>query len=114
MIKVAVQLVLDNVPNGKKKTLDTMAKQFHKKDRQTIRKLYPATDFSHGVTNLSKISNAERYGLLFLFVILSNSDQGWDILDKALKKRTQTDLRKVLNLFEAMLCFDAWLHLPTF
>jgi hypothetical protein len=50
MIKVAVQLVLDNVPNGKKKTLDTMAKQFHKKHRQTIRKLYPATDFSHGVT----------------------------------------------------------------
>ena len=114
MIKVAVQLVLDNVPNGKKKTLDTMAKTFHKKHRQTIRKLYPATDFSHGVTNLSKISNAERYGLIFLFVILSNSDQGWDILDKALKKRTQTDLRKVLNLFEAMLCFDAWLHLPTF
>jgi hypothetical protein len=29
-IKVAVQLVLDNVPNhGKQKTLDTMAKQFH-------------------------------------------------------------------------------------
>jgi hypothetical protein len=52
--------------------------------------------------------------LIFLFVILSNSDQGWDILDKSLKKRTQTDLRKVLNLFEAMLCFDAWLHLPTF
>ena len=31
MVKVAVQLVLDNVPNGKTKTLDTMAKTFHKK-----------------------------------------------------------------------------------
>ena len=54
MIKVAVQLVLDNIPNGKKKTLDTMAKTFHKKCRQTIRKLYPATDFSHGVRTYPK------------------------------------------------------------
>ena len=30
------------------------------------------------------------------------------------EEKTTTDLKKVLNLFEAMLCFDAWLHLPAF
>ena len=114
MIKVAVTLVLDYIPDSMKMELDLMAKRFHKKHRQTIRKVYPATDFTNGVTNLTQISNAERLGLVFLFVVLSNYDRGWHILDSTLKKRTTTDLRKVLNLFEGMLCFDAWLHLPNY
>jgi hypothetical protein len=47
-----------------------------------------------------------------LFVILSNYDKGWNILDNALQKKTNTTLSKVLNVFEGMLCFDAWLNLP--
>jgi len=70
--------------------------------------------FQYGITNLTKISAAERYGLVFLFVILSTYDEGWQILDTTLQKKTTTNLRKVLELFEAMLCFDAWLRMPTF
>ena len=105
---------MDNVPDSQKDAFDKLAKAFYKKHRQTIHKFYPATDFSSGVTNLSKISHKERNGLIFLFVILLNYDKGWDILDRSLKKKITTDLKKVLNLFEAMLCFDAWLHLPAF
>jgi hypothetical protein len=114
MEKDTVKLVLDNVPDSQKDAFDKLAKGFHKKHRQTIRKFYPATDFNSGVTNLSKISHAERNGLIFLFVILSNYEKGWNILDNALQKKTNTTLRKVLNVFEGMLCFDAWLHLPAY
>ena len=114
MIAIVTYLVLENVPDSKKAALDSMAVRFHKRHRQTCRKLYPATDFSNGITNLTKISAAERYGLVFLFVILSTYDEGWQILDTTLQKKTTTNLRKVLELFEAMLCFDAWLRMPTF
>ena len=109
MIEVVTFLVLENVPDSKKAQLDALAVKFHETHRQTIRKIYPSTDFSKGVTNLTKISAGERVGLVFLFVILANYDQGWEILNAALQSRTTTKLSSVLELFEAMICFDAWL-----
>ncbi|KAI2492859.1 hypothetical protein MHU86_21672 [Fragilaria crotonensis] len=76
--------------------------------------VYPATDFSNGITNLTKISAAERVGLVFLFVILAQYDEGWIILSKALQQKDRTSLRKVINVFEALLCFDQWLNQPTY
>ena len=76
--------------------------------------MYPATDFSNGITNLTKISAAERVGLVFLFVILAQYDEGWIILSKALQQKNRTNLRKVINVFEALLCFDQWLNQPTY
>ena len=69
-------LVLDNVPASKKAAFDDLAIAFHKTHRQTYRKEYPATDFSNGITNLSNITASERLGLVFLFVILFQYDQG--------------------------------------
>jgi hypothetical protein len=110
MIEVVTFLVLENVPTSKKAALDGLAIRFHHTHRQTYRKAYPATDFSNGITNLTKISASERLGLVFLFVILANYDEGWRILDSALQSRTCTKLASVVQLFEAMLCFDAWLN----
>ena len=75
MIEVVTFLVLENVPDSKKAQLDALAVKFHETHRQTIRKIYPSTDFSKGVTNLTKISAGERVGLVFVFVILANYDQ---------------------------------------
>jgi hypothetical protein len=80
--------------DSKKAALDSMAVCFHNRHWQTCCKLYPATDFSNGITNLTKILAAERYGLVFLFVILSTYDEGWQILDTTLQKKTTTNLRK--------------------
>ena len=110
MIEMVTFLVLENVPTSKKAALDRLAIRYHKTHRQTYRKVYPATDFSNGITNLTKISAGERVGLVFLFVILAQYDEGWAILNTTLKQRTTTDLAEVLELFEAMLCFDAWLN----
>ena len=113
MIEVVTYMVLDNVPASKKAALDQLAVQFHKSHRQTYRKAYPATDFSNGITNLTKISATERVGLVFLFVILVQFDVGWAIVSAALQKH-DTDLADILELFEAMLCFDAWLNQPMY
>ena len=110
LIETVTYLVLENVPASKKAALDRLAIHFHKHHRQTHRKSYPSTDFSNGITNLTKISAAERLGLVFLFVILSQYDEGWQILESTLK----TALAPVIQVFEAMLCFDAWLNKPTF
>ena len=70
--------VLDNVPASRKAALDTLAVQFHQRHRQTFRLTYPATDLSRGVTNLTKVTARKCLGLVFLFVILSQYDKGWD------------------------------------
>jgi hypothetical protein len=87
MIEQVTFLVLQNVPATKKAALDQLAIQFHKRHRQTYRKQYPSTDFSNGITNLTRISATERFGLVFLFVILFQYEEGWDILDSALQSR---------------------------
>ena len=110
MIEKVTFLVLDSVTTKTKAALDGLAIQFHKSHRQSIRKMFPATDFSNGVTNLTRISAAERVGLVFLFVILSNYDAGWSLLETIFKQRTHSELADILELFEAMLCFDQWLN----
>ena len=114
LIEHVTFLVLDNVPASRKAALDTLAVQFHQRHRQTYRSRYPATDFSRGVTNLTKVTARERLGLVFLFVILSQYDEGWDILDHTFQRRSTTTVKNVVEVFEALLCFDAWLMQDTF
>ena len=114
MIEVATLLVFINVPATKKATLDAIAVHFHKTHCQTYRKKYPATDFSNGITNFTKISASKRLGPVFLFVILAQYNEGWAILNTALLASTNTNLEQVLTIFEAMPCFDHWLNQPTY
>ena len=114
VIEVVTFLVLNNIPKRKKAALDRLAVRFHKSHRQSYRKAYPATDFSNGITNLTRISAAERLGLVFLFVILAQYDEGWVILNTALQDNTNQELPEIVNMFECLLCFDAWLNRPTF
>ena len=114
LIEVVTFLVLDNITATDLANLDSLAIEFHKAHRQTIRRSYPVTDFSNGITNLTKISAAERLGLVFLFVILAQYDQGWNILCTALSKKNKSQLNQVIHVFEAMLCFDRWLNQPMY
>jgi hypothetical protein len=71
-------------------------------------------DFCNGITNLTKILAAKHLGLVFLFVILSQYNEGWVILNTALRAKTSKELLKIVNMFKCLLCFDAWLNRPTF
>ena len=108
-MKVCNKLILDEIsPLGKKK-LDNMARNFHKNNRQTYRKAYPTTDFTNGITNLTNITADEHVGMMFLFVILSHFDDGWNLLSTVLKRNTNTNTEEVMELFEGILCYEAWL-----
>ncbi len=78
---------------------------------------------------MSKISAVERLGLVFLFVILAQYDEGWQILhttcaaynakaahddESTTKEVPPVDLLAVLSIFEAMICFDQWLNQTTY
>ena len=110
IIENVTLFVLANVPPSKKASLDHLAIAFHKSHRQTYRKAYPSTDFSNGITNLTKISASERLGLVFLFVILFQYDEGWQIIQSSLLGRTEKKLPEIVQTFEALLCFDAWVN----
>ena len=73
LIEYVTYFVLENVPVSRKAAIDRLAIHFHHNHRQTYRKAYPATDFSQGITNLTKISAQERLGLVFL----AQFDEGW-------------------------------------
>jgi hypothetical protein len=66
------------------------------------------------VTNLTKVTARERLGLVILFVVLSQYDEGWDILDHTFERGSRTTVKNVVEVFEALLCFDAWLMQDTF
>jgi hypothetical protein len=65
IVEMVTFLVLDNVPASKKALLDDLAFKFHKSHRQTWRGNFPSTDFTNGITNLTRISASERLGLFF-------------------------------------------------
>ena len=79
-------LVLTNVPASKKAAFDNLPIGFHKSHRQTYRKVYPSTDLTNGVTNLTKSTAKEHLGLVFLFVIPFQYDEGWNINTKCFEK----------------------------
>jgi hypothetical protein len=110
VIEKVTKLILDSLPASKKAAFDDLAIAFHKSHRQTYRKEYPSTDFSNGVTNLTKITASERVGLVFLFVILFQYEAGWQMIQSCLEKRTNKKVPEVLEVLESLLCFDAWLN----
>ena len=114
LIEKVTLMVVDHLTAGQKALLDGMAVQFHRRHSQSDRKSFPATDFSNGVTNLSKISASERVGLLFLFVILANLDGGAAVFKAAFAVHGGTNVRDIIELFESMLTFDAWLNQDTY
>ena len=67
-----------------------------------------------GFTNLSFVQAHEWVGTLFVLVTLAQTTTGWNLLDKALKKGNNCGIADVLNVLEAILCFDAWLHQDKF
>jgi hypothetical protein len=108
MIEIVTFLVLENVPASKKAALDGLAIHFHK---------------THHISqSLSSYRLQQRDYQLDKDIcirtpwpcVLVCYPVGWNIIDTALQVRTNTTLAAVLQLFEAMLCFDAWLNKPTY
>ena len=84
--------------------------KFHSKHSQTCCQAYPSIDFSRGITNLTKLTSNENIGMLFVLVILSHYDDGWDVLQSSMNRRSNTaNVKDVIELLEAFLCMHTWL-----
>ena len=116
LIAKVTSWILETLTDSQSALLDNVAIDFHKRHFQTYRKSYPGTDFSHGVTNLTRLTASERVGLLFLFVILANLDVGSAIFEMAGASQDgkKSCLKDTIQLFEALLAFDAWLNQDTY
>ena len=110
----ALHSIVDCLMPKQKHSLDQLAQSFHKLHCQTAWKFFPKTDFSNGVCSLSNITASDWSGQVFLLVCLSQFDEGWAILSGALMTKGHTNLSEVLEILEALCCFDAWTCLDKF
>ena len=112
-IETCVKIILrKDMSKNSKAALDDLCGVFHRSNRQTYRSKYPRTHFSSGITHLTQITAGEYVGVMFLFVILSTYDEGWKLIAGSLEKESKRPsvVKDVVQAFECLLCFDAWLR----
>ena len=114
IVEWSVKSVLEHLTDGPKAQLDELAIEFKNTHRQQYRNAFPKTSFASGFTNLSNIRASEWVGILYLMCILAQKGVAWDIIDNALKKGNNGKVEDVLNVFEMILCFEAWINQPSF
>jgi Plavaka transposase len=84
--------------------IDRMAINFDKTCSQSIRSSFPRSDFSRGITNLTKVECSEQSGALFMMCCFTMQEEGWLALDRQMEH-----VDAVLGTMECLLCFEAWL-----
>jgi len=106
-------VIADDIKERELNLFNALASAFHKSHRQTYRKSFPTTDFSKGIV-ASKLSATERVGLIFLFVILFQYDEGWKMMQKRLGHTDKKSVPQLLEVLEGLLTFDAWVNQTVF
>ena len=109
-----VRSILDELTPTENAALDRMAHHYHSTQKQRCKCSYPKMSFTSGFTNLSFVQAHEWVGILFLLVTLAQTNEGWQLLDHALRRGGNRGMQDALNVMEAILCFDAWLHKDSF
>ena len=108
-IEYVLMYVVDNISPKRMTNFHALVFRFHKSHHQTYRKTYPSTVFNRGVA-ISRITASQHVELVFLLVILFQYDEGWQIMQESLGLGNTTKLPEILQLFESLLCFDAWVN----
>lgn len=104
--------IIDNLTVTMKNELDNLAAKFNISHCQRYCTSYPKNSFTGGLTNLSHITANEWVGIVFLLVILSQYAEEWKCIEGGLPE--STEMEDVVQYLEALLCFDAWLHLDCY
>ena len=107
------QLCMGKLTTTRKTEIDRLGRLLTNKTRQTAKQAYPKTSFANP-SQVTMCSAKEHVGLLFLFVIISHYDDGWKFLNSQLdlKSNGEVTLIHIMELFEALLCFEKWLCQP--
>jgi hypothetical protein len=79
--------------------------------RQSVKRQYPRTDFTNGITNVSLKSSDEHSGCIFMLTLVLTMASVSTITDRfgGLDK-----LNRVRKILERLLCFEQWTKRETF
>ncbi len=107
-----LKVLFKNVICGPAKTeLDRLVQQWISHPRQHNMRSYmdsfPRMLFKDGLTNITDISAGTKMGILFSFVVVAQTNNGCTLLHSWTK--TSESYVKMINAFEMLLCYWAWL-----
>ena len=91
--------------------IDSLAMNIKACNQQSTRKQYPRASLAKGLTNLANLTAQEITGVVFMTCILLQSDVGWQVLHKALNRKSNIEFGskdEVLECLEGLLCFQYW------
>ena len=112
IMKYCLEIIINAMPRVLRLEIDVMAATFHDRNRQSYRQSYPKTDFSKGVTNLTRLTADEICGLVFVLAALFKTTRGWEILELSITLCDElpdcVNASGVLEVLECLLCFWAW------
>jgi hypothetical protein len=93
-------------------TVDELVKATSKR-RQSVKKQYPRSDFTNGITNVTSKTSSEHSGCIFMLaLVLSMASMASADIRRSLGGLAKANaIRKVL---ERILCFEQWTKRETF
>ena len=105
------QLFEEILGEAVKASLDNIVQQWCAYPKQCHMKSYmaafPRLLFKDGMTTISDISAGTKMGILFSFVVASQTNDGRELLLK--HEKTATIYGDMIQVFEMLLCYWAWL-----
>ncbi len=110
LVNYLVQSFLDKLLPWQKSLIDAKVTPWLRGFRQSIREIYPTSNFTRGITSLKLVTADEKIGILFSLALLCSSNLGRKILFEPppRKSTNMTDLihKQYLHMFEAVLCLE--------
>jgi len=96
-IPYITKCVVDPITARPKEQLDQLVDVMLSRQKSTLRDQFPRTNFSHGFTNLTRLTADEKVGALFTLLILLHTRAGYHILEKVKCSRRNL-LQKTLSM----------------
>ena len=86
IIEWFVKAIIDNLTNTKKAKSDALTKYCHNLHHSKHKNIFPRTNFLSGYTNLKNVRASKWVGILYLLVILSQSGDGWILVENVFQR----------------------------
>jgi len=96
-LRYLVKLALDPLTPTQKKELDDLVDELFVGLRSSEKHQHPRTNFSHGFTNLTRITSDEWAGMLFTLLLVMRTDKGRHIMRNVFTSEDDIDLGEHLH-----------------
>ena len=93
-MKYAMEMVLDSFGDKGKELVDSMVEQLFGNICSSRRTDYPRINFSHGITNLTRVTANERVGIVFAFSQVLLSRPGYNLVRELYTSMIKKEIRE--------------------